>query len=425
MLKDSTLKSPGRPLGQIETSMALMHELNGGTQTASLLSFTGPLSTNTLLRAAEKLHWRHPLLQSRIVEDAQALHFKTDVPFTQITITNHTLLAGQTPAQLLQRQLDSVLDAQRHLWRLLLLSAPDRGSHHLLLTCHHSIADAVSLAQLLGELLSLCESQQIGGQMHIPQEPLADALESHMEPAQEPLPPCETPTPVRFMQSVPLARRRTGVRRLELDGHTSDELRRLAKAQGLSLNSLLAGALLKATNEVELGKQIRINTAVSLRQRAARPIGDGAIGCFIGVASHRLAVAARSLTSLAVDYQRQLHASLPQMARRQPEQELEAMRTRIHSLRSCQSFAHGIALTNHGAINFPHYRHFKVLDYANAASRVVGNFAVALHVTSYASALSLCFTFPVPLMDEALVRLLKSKMRQNLLDFISNSRATP
>ena len=82
------LKSPGRPLGQIETSMALMHELNGATQTASLLSFEGPLSATTLLRAAEKLHWRHPLLQSRIVEDQRALHFKTDVPFAQITITN-------------------------------------------------------------------------------------------------------------------------------------------------------------------------------------------------------------------------------------------------------------------------------------------------------------------------------------------------
>ena len=65
-----------------------------------------------------------------------------------------------------------------------------------------------------------------------------------------------------------------------------------------------------------------------------------------------------------------------------------------------------------------------MLDYANAASRVVGNFAVALHVTSLASALSLCFTFPVPLMDEALIRLLKSKMQQILLDFISASRAT-
>jgi hypothetical protein len=413
-----------RPLGQIETNMALMHELNGCTQTASLLSFEGPLSAATLQRAAEKLHWRHPLLQSRIVESANALHFKSDVPFAQIKVNNHTLLAGQLPAQLLQRQLDSVLDPQRHLWRLLLLSTPDRRRHHLLLTCHHSIADAVSLAHLLGELLSLCESQQTGAALNIPQEPLAGSLEAHMEPALEPPTPCETPGPVRFLQSVPLARRRTGVRRLLLDSQTSNELRRLAKAQGLSLNSLLAAALLKAANEVDLGKQIRINTAVSLRQRAAQPIGDTAIGCFIGVASHCLNVVARSLTDLATDYQCQLQGSLPHMAKRQPAQDLETMRTRIHSLRSYQSFAHGIALTNHGAINFPHYRHFQLFDYANVASRVVGNFAVALHVTGFASALSLCFTFPVPLMDEARVRLMKSKMRQSLLDFISTSGAT-
>lgn len=418
-------QSLGRPLGQIETSMALMHELNGCTQTASLLSFDGPLSGTTLQRAAEKLHWRHPLLQSRIIESANALYFKADVPFAQIKVYNHTLLAGQTPAQLLQRQLDSVLDPQKHLWRLLLLSTPNRSRHHLLLTCHHSIADAVSLAQLLGELLSLCESQQTGAALSSQQEPLVSPLEAHMDPAMEPQPTCETPGPVRFLQSVPLARRRTGVRRLVLDSQTSNELRRLAKAQGLSLNSLLAGALLKAAGEVDLGKQIRINTAVSLRQRAAQPIGDAAIGCFIGVASHCLAVAARPLTSLALDYQRQLHTTLPQMAKRQPEQDLEAMRTRIHSLRAYQSFAHGIALTNHGVITFPHYRHFQVFDYANAASRVVGNFAVALHVTGFASELSLCFTFPVPLMDESRIRLMKSKMRQILLDFISTSRETP
>ena len=418
-------QSLGRPLGQIETSMAVMHELNGSTQTASLLSFAGPLSAATLQRAAEKLHGRHPLLRSRIVENEQALHFQTDVPFAQIKVHNHTLLSGQTPAQLLQRQLDSVLDPQRSLWRLLLLSTADRRHHHLLLTCHHAIADAVSLARLLGELLSLCESQQTGASMSTAQEPLVAALEAHMEPAQEPLPPCETPGTVRFLQSVPLARRRTGVRRLLLDKQISEELRRLTKAQGLSLNSLLAGALLKAASEVDLGKQIRINTAVSLRQRAAQPIGDAAIGCYIGVASHCLAAAARSPVALALDYQRQLHASLPHLAKRQAEQNLEATRTRIHSLRSYQSFAHGIALTNHGAISFPHYRHFQLLDYANAASRVAGNFAVALHVTSFAAALSLCFTFPAPLMDEARIRLMKSKLHQSLLDFISTSGATP
>lgn len=415
------LENQGRPLGQIETNMALMHELNGSTQTASLLSFAGPLSAATLQRAAEKLHWRHPLLHSRIVEQAGALHFKTDVNFAQIKVHNHPLLSGQTPAQLLQRQLDSVLDPQRQLWRVLLLSTPDRSHHHLLLTCHHAIADAVSLTQLLGELLSLCESQQIGGPSQVQQAPLAPALETHLAPETAPLPPCETPAPVRFLQTVPLARRRTGIRRLLLDSKTSNELRRLAKARGLTLNSVLAAALLKASCELDLGTQIRINTAVSLRQRAATPIDNSAIGCFIGVANHCLPVAARTLGSIAIDYQRQLQASLPHMAKCMPAQDLDAMRTRIHSLRSYQSFVHGIALTNHGAIEFPHYRHFKLLDYANAASRVAGNFAVALHVTGFAAALSLCFTFPVPLMDEARIRLLKSKLHQALLDFMSTS----
>ncbi|MCZ4324351.1 condensation domain-containing protein [Pseudomonas anguilliseptica] len=415
------LKNQGRPLGQIETNMALMHELNGSTQTASLLSFAGPLSASTLLHAAEKLHWRHPLLHSRIVERAGALHFKCDVSFAQIKVHNHPLLSGQTPAQMLQNQLDSVLDPQRQLWRVLLLSTADRSQHHLLLTCHHAIADAISLTQLLGELLSLCESQQIGGPSQVQQAPLAAALETYLTPETAPQPPCENPAPVRFLQSMPLARRRTGIRRLLLDSKISSKLKHLAKAQGLTLNSLLAAALLKASGELALGSQIRISTAVSLRQRAATPIDKSAIGCFIGVANHCLPVTARSLGSIAIDYQRQLQASLPHLVKCLPAQELDSMRTRIHSLRSHQSFVHGIALTNHGVIEFPQYRHFKLLDYANAASRVAGNFAVALHVTGFATALSLCFTFPDPLMDETRIRQLQNKLHQALLDFISAS----
>ena len=41
-----------RPLGQIETSMALMHQLNGSTQTTSLLSVGGTLPTEIINQAA-------------------------------------------------------------------------------------------------------------------------------------------------------------------------------------------------------------------------------------------------------------------------------------------------------------------------------------------------------------------------------------
>jgi hypothetical protein len=418
-------QAQGRALGQIETSMALMHELNGSTQTASLLSFAGALTQTQLLRAAETLHNRHPMLRSRIIEQAQALHFKVDVPFTQIQVQSQPLLAGATPAELLQHQLDNVLDPQRELWRLLLLSAPEHNQHHLLLTCHHAISDAASLVQLLGELLQLCESQQLGTPLNSQEVPLAAALDDHQDLATQLPVACETPPPVPFAQAAALVHRRTGVRRLLLDGQTSNQLQRLAKANGLSLNALLAGALLKAAGELELGEQIRINSAVSLRQRAARPISAQAIGCFIGVASHCLPVTGRSLLNLAADYQRQLQASLPAQSLRLPVQSLESLRVRTHALRSQTGFLHGIALTNHGAIGFPQYRYFRLLDYANAASRVAGNFAVALHVTRFAGALSLCFTFPVPLMDEALINRLQLKLQQSLLRFTSATEVAP
>lgn len=415
------MPTQGRPLGQIETSMALLHELNGSTQTCSLLSFSGPLSATQLQHAARALHRRHPLLRSRIVEHEQALHFQADVPFTAIDLRCAPVLAEQSVAALLQQQLEQVLDPQRALWSLLLLSTPAADQHQLLLSCHHAIADAVSMQLLLGELLSNAERLLTNAALDDTEVPLAAALEDHLLDGEQHPSPSATLAAIAYQANLPVSQRRTGIRRLLLDRRLTTRLQQHAREQGLSLNSLLAAALLKAAAESEFGAQICINTAVSLRQRANRPITNMVLGCYIGVASHCLTVTGRSLPSVALDYQHQLRASLPHQAHRSVLSSLASNRTRIGALPEQQGFTQGIALTNHGACVFPVYRHFQLLDYANVASRVAGNFAVALHVTGFAGALSLCCTFPMPLMDPARIERLQLRLQLILLDFCATT----
>lgn len=415
----------GRPLGQIETSMALMHQLNGTTQTTSLLSLSGALSAEVIQRAAAALHARHPLLHSRIVEHSNALHFCTDVPFAQIDVQCVASPENLQPNELLQQQLGQVLDPSRQLWRLLVLSNSQADRHHLLLTCHHAIVDAASLVQLLDELLEDCERLYGGLALQRTAELLPEALEEHLTAATTPAHACTTPPPMPFLQTLALEQRTTGVSRLLLPKGLSSHLQNLAGQQQLSLNSLLAGALLKSAQDIGLGTQIRIGTAVSLRQRAARTIASSSIGCFIGVAHQCLAVANRPLLDVARDYQQQLRTSLPMQALRQPDIGLVARRSAIELLRQQQHFSQGIALTNHGSIHFSPRRHLQIHDYANVASRVAGNFAVALHVTRFQGALSLCFTFAKPLMSEARIHLLQRKLQQTLLTLHPATETTP
>lgn len=414
-----------RPLGQIETSMALMHQLSGTTQTTSLLRLSGALPAEVMQRAAAALHARHPLLHSRIVEHSHALHFCADVPFAQIDVQCVASPENVQPDELLQQQLAQVLDPSRQLWRLLLLSDPQANRHLLLLTCHHAIVDAASLVQLLDELLEDCERLHGGLPLQRTAEPLPGALEEHLTATTTPAHACTTPPPLPFLQTLPLEQRTTGVSRLLLPKGLSSHLQNLAGKQKLSLNSLLAGALLKSAQDIGLGSQIRIGTAVSLRQRAARTVASSRIGCYIGVAHQCLTVANRPLLDVARDYQQQLRTSLPMQALRQPDISLAARRGAIERLREQQHFSQGIALTNHGSIHFSPRRHLQIHDYANVASRVAGNFAVALHVTRFQGALSLCFTFAKPLMSEARIHLLQRKLQQALLSLHPATETTP
>lgn len=414
-----------RPLGQIETSMALMHQLNGSTQTTSLLSVGGTLPTEIINQAAAALHARHPLLHSRIEERADALHFCADVPFEHIAVQCLPSRTGTTQNQLLQQQLDQVLDPSCQLWRLLVLSDAQATQHLLLLTCHHAIVDAVSLVQLLDEFLDDCERLCSGLTLQCHVEPLAEPLEAHLADASAPAPVCATPPGLPYLQTLALEQRTTGVSRLLLQRSLSNHLQRMAVQQQLSLNSLLAGALLKSAEDIGCGPQLRIGTAVSLRQRAARTITRSSIGCYIGVAHQCLNVADRTLLDLATDYQQQLRASLPMQALRQPDIGLSARRQDIDRLRQQQGFSQGIALTNHGNILFSPRQHLQVHDYVNVASRVAGNFAVAVHVTRFQGCLSLCFTFAKPLMSETQIHSLQRKLLRALLSLNPVSEVTP
>lgn len=412
-----------RALGHLESQMALMHEQAGTTQTCSAVRLSGRLTSTRLHSAVRTLQARHALLRCCIEDEGTELVFSPDRPLDTPPLTIVDTAECPPLDRLLEQELADTLDAAVGLWRLTLYSAYPTQEHCLLLTCHHAIADAVTLPQLLGELLILCastsEALQVSAEqgLPLPLEAYQLCTTHRQRPAMPPAPP--------HQQQAALGDRRTRVIRCIFPEPVLTQLLSSARHAQLSLNSLLAAALLQSASRVGLGERINLASAVNLRQRVNRPIPDQQLGCYIGVACTELCVDDRPLLELAASYQAQLRQQLPDQICHQPgDIPLSTRRTQIQQLAGTTSFSQGIALTNHGVIELPKPAELTLLDYANVAARCAGNFAVAVHATTFQNSLSLCFTFVEPLTSTARIEQLRQHLCTALMSLLP-SREIP
>jgi hypothetical protein len=403
-----------RALGAVESAMAVLHELQGTTQTASLVQLSGPLTPALLQNAAAHLQYRHPLLQAVIAEQDGALYFMQAASMPPIALR---VVAqeptGQWRAEL-ERELNEPLDPNHALWKLALLQDNENPISTLILTCHHALVDAVSLVALLSECLQLADALHAGQPLPLQTQALARPLDAYLHP------PASAPLHLRlegpqYAQAAALAARHTAVWYDQFDAQQVEHMQHCARSLGISLNSWLAAALLLASHQIGLGEQLRINTAVSLRQRTEPAIGDDALGCYIRVAPCELALAGRSMTSVAREYHFDLARQLENAHATMPPPDLPQLRANAARLAEGACFAQGIALTNHGRIQFPAFQHFNLVHYLNVAHRVAGNFAVALHVTTFEQQLCLSFTHVWPLISTDSIIRLQAAMRTLLL----------
>lgn len=405
-----------RPLGQIETVMASLHELGGTTQTTSALRVRGPLRVALLEKAAALLQQKHPLLRAAIGATADRFYF-FEPPLPPAVVIRHARPAtAEYWRDELEIELNQPLEPGRALWRLALIESRDGNDPHLLLTCHHAIVDAVSLTVLFHDLLGWCDEMIAGARPVATPLPIPFALDAVLRP---PRPAAGEGTPAStgpaYRRLAPLTERRTAVR---FDTYGSAELDRLldtARNAGITLNSLLAASLVRAATSVGLGRRLRVNTAVSLRGRTAAPIPADSVGCYIGVVACDLDTTGRSLVDTAADYQERMRRLLESAGHAQPAVRLGELRQRFVRLRQARAFVQGIALTNHGRLHFPSHRVFRVTGYANAACRNAGNFAVAVHATTLFDTLTLCLTYVTPLIEHERIATLATAMRRELL----------
>lgn len=397
--------------------MAGLHELRGTTQTTSALRLHGSLSVALLRDAAALLQQKYPLLRATVGVVGERFHFLQPPVPAPAVVRQLPPRPDDAWQDRLEAELNDPLPPERSLWRLALVETRHARDQHLMLTCHHAIADGVSLVVLLRDLLGRCDDLLAGDRPDVAPLPMSEPIDALLAPASNRTDGnADAPPTPAHRCSAPLADRRTAVR---FDTFGPTELERLldaARQAGLTLNSLLAAGLIRAAAAVGLGESIRIHTAVSLRGRSARHGHPDAVGCYIGVAACDLhETAARPLLAVATDYQEQLRARVVALGHASPPVPLVDLRERLGRLARSAAFAQGIALTNHGRLHFPAYRRFRVAGYVNAACRNAGNFAVAVHATTWHNTLTLCFTYVVPLIEPERIAALRDAMRRALL----------
>lgn len=335
--------------------MRRLEERCGAGHTVRAATLSGNISEERLSDALNVLQSRHPLLDSRIELTSTSgprfvRHAADKIP---ITLVDWPDVPGSERA-LLETELNRpILETDPALARLTAVRA--RDGWYLLVTCHHAIADGVSMTYLIRELCQACTGR--------PLEPRALGL----------LPPVENLFPQPFLnpvsrgqlidefvsrqlqpgsdssswpQSAHGERSRLVIRDLR---DAPVLLAQRAAQEGSSFHAMLCATLLGAASDIANASVAEIATTVDLRSRVASMSALEGLGAyFSGV---RLAASgARTTWEAARKLQRALREAL---RCGDPFATVFLQEAAIDALGSGIFLAPPVAITNLGRLSFP------------------------------------------------------------------------
>ncbi len=256
----------------------------------------GTVSEAALKAAVLKIQARHPNLQRRIIKDEKGIPWFVEDQVGDIPIKVHNRIDDQSWVKAVEKESSIAFDFdQRPPIRVLLIQGQERND--MVLFCHHTICDGLSLAFLARDLLETL------GDPSKKLEPLPDVHPIDRE---------NLPVGVKINSIIEFAIKRINQKWAEdevifdqedyqaltegywadADHHTlilefnQEETAKLVgrcKAEGVTVNSALAVALAAAQVEVQGSKPFHNMVAVagSLREGLSYPVGEG-MGIFAG-----------------------------------------------------------------------------------------------------------------------------------------------
>ncbi len=371
-----------RPLGVIETRMALLHSRHAGTtQVTTIVRLRGWIGPGDLMARAKACFDRFPLLRCRIALRDEGLWFEEHDDLTRIECVSMPREDAEHWKREALNELNRPLDQGNALWRCRLLRDPAGADHELILTRAHAISDGQGTSELIDFWLS--EEPSI---RHAALPPSIDSWE-----AAPPSAPSARRLPLRTFPDPGAPR--AHCHWFELSAGSTAAFEAQARENGLSLHSLLGARFVRACAAAGLGARLDLGFAASLRSRMGTEADDYKGVCAIGVATAQGLDACLPELELARAYGDAIRREAPRLPRRRQWSDRETLRSRILDIAGPAPSSQ-IGITDLGRVQVStRYPRLEVVGFHSSASRRSGHPAVTLHASRLDGRLSLALTW--------------------------------
>lgn len=373
----------------------------------------GPLDIQLVKHACRSLWERYPSLRARIVSAEGGPSFLFNVPFRDIPVHSFFELGRTDLHTVVEREVDTLFDVSKHLWRVLLLTdKADFERHYLLLSLHHSISDGMSAVHLAGELVQRCmrilAGEVMSGDLLPLRPPIEEFLASTERKGTMARRAAGTPPggknggSMPFHEFQPPGRRHTRFRVHTLGGAATATLKEECRRSGVTVNAALAASALTVMRKY-FGDDVpaSVDVPVNLRGLTGAGIGDDEPWCMEAPASiqcegagdHDLWRTARECGNrLALAASDGVHLLAP--APGHPGERIEELRIARHFPLSC-------LLLDGGDIGSGRKGPFVVDSVGLVSGRQAADHIMAISAAAAGDILSLTFAYTSPLLKES------------------------
>gem|GEM_PF-2414961 len=427
-VKGSPADIPARPLGGWEAFFHRAHEeLFGGPAVLCVSArIAGPLDIQLVKHACHHVWARHPSLKARIVSAEGGFSFLFNVPFNDIPIHSFFELGRTDLHTVVEREVDTLFDASKHLWRVLLITdRTDLERHYLLLSLHHSISDGTSAVHLAEELLLCCTRILAGETPRMDPLPLRASLEEFLASAErgggETRQAAGTPPgdnrggTLPFHEFQPPGRRHTRFRVHTLQAAETAALEEKCRRTGTRVHAALAASALSVMHR-HFGDDVRlcVDTPVNVRGLAGMAIGDEELWCMETPVSIRYEdVGGRDAWQMARDYSDRLAFALSGATDLSagvygdPAGKIDELRTARHFPLSC-------LLREGGRVGPGQKGPFVIENMGLVSGRQAAEHMMVISAATVGEVLTLTFSYTSPLLKESWADRFVSEFLHNL-----------
>lgn len=407
----------GRSLGFWETYKKLSHDYFGGSESLVLHIQVGKELDENLLRQAVSFTFdKHPLLQTTIIAGNNSYSFTQNAAFDQIPIVYHQNKSEHFIHDLINEKLNYQFDDNKFLWCFDAVTSNENT--HLIVAMHHAISDGISLLVFMLDTLDhyylLLHDQAYktppkARPILPPVEQLLKrniSLQEYLQ-EREVLSQCE-PSKVNYKETAPLQERRTVLAPiLTIENEQLVLLKAIAKKNGLTLNSLLAGIWIKThllMHNLQTAN-FTFKTPINLRNECEQKIGLQDIGNYVAIVWQNMhADENDNIITLAKQYQQALKNNLHQATALPKEFSVEKLKETFSIEKYAQqtTFPLVIVMTNPGKVIIPSLlnEYFHISHISGGVNLRFAEPAILLGVCEYQRNLHLCFNYVEPLVNQ-------------------------